>query len=287
MAGFQKTVVLLAMLLSTIVTGLIVPSLNVSYYNHSIAGPPIKAPTATRYSWWIDQSCKNTQGFEASFNEAREMACVTKTKLASKTDRDFERVFEYTFHASKSSGWTYPHSDAWKKRNRKNTKRTPLQHSNYRATIDLCDLAFPKTQVAKLIDTMDPYDLQDADIDDVGYLTSVTILHEWTHAYPYLTRDVPNRDWLGRPIPNSAYGWIANGDKTTADALLNAETYTLMALWAKLSQVEHEDLEGSSHVMRGGFTLARDPGDDFPVARTVANQQALEGRLMAYADITH
>lgn len=130
MACFRKTLALLVMLLSTMVTGLVFPSLNASYYNTSIADPPIKAPAAPRYTWWIDESCNNVPEFRAIFKEARDMACLAKKKLASETDRDFERVFQYTFHVPKSSWDKYPHAKIWKDRMKKATRRTPLEHAN-------------------------------------------------------------------------------------------------------------------------------------------------------------
>lgn len=129
----------LVILISTVATGLpsplvtfdnstMIQPLNVSHYNGSIASQPIKAPAASRYTWWIDGSCTAREGFMAAFNEAREMACLASIKLASSSDWDFETVFQNTFHAPTYSAEQYDHPQFWRRRFRRAPKKTPREH---------------------------------------------------------------------------------------------------------------------------------------------------------------
>ncbi len=106
------------------------------------------------------------------------------------------------------------------------------------------------------------------------------------HSYPYLLSDVPKYDFWGNQIPGSAYGWVNNQQKVTAESIVNADSYMLLALWAYLGDSGRMDVEHAGNIMRGGFTLARDPGLEYPLYQEQAHQAAVDGKLVCYYDIT-
>lgn len=68
--------------------------------------------------------------------------------------------------------------------------------------------------------------------------------------------------------------------KRPPEALINADSYAMLGLWAKLSHAQRPDVE-RGNIVRGGFTLARDPGP-FHAAQIEASQQRFDGKLMCY-----
>lgn len=107
------------------------------------------------------------------------------------------------------------------------------------------------------------------------------------HTHPYLLEDIPNYDWLGRPIPGSAYGWVNNNDKSAAVALTNADTYAWVGFWALMADSRRPNPEQDGNGMRGGWTLPRVPAPQYPdVARQEAEKMRKDGRMFCYTDIT-
>ncbi|KAG4435127.1 hypothetical protein IFR05_009392 [Cadophora sp. M221] len=157
-------------------------------------------------------------------------------------------------------------------------KPKDMQQNKRRETITICDKQFNTVTSSSLWHRLEeiPSD-KDLTKSKLGikmfnYLTSMVILHEFTHTDPYRLEDVGS-------LP-AAYGWDNIVAKNTQDSLENSDNHAYLGLWALLADRK------PGKEPHGGHTLARPWLDATRGYGLEAANDATSGLIYAYQDIS-
>ncbi|KAL2071513.1 hypothetical protein VTL71DRAFT_12748 [Oculimacula yallundae] len=160
-----------------------------------------------------------------------------------------------------------------------NDGRTP--QAKDRHTITFCDAAFNVGDVPiSLFEVPPNVDLGQHNIKLFSATLSKTILHEFTHLWPYNLLDIPND-----VNPLAPYGWdnIVKIE-STEHRINNADSYAYLGIWALLADRVPKVGDSGGHTLTRLFTgrVTRQNPDAVEEAERDAN----EGKIASYRDLT-